>query len=239
MQRTLRHRSGRVKRRCVHGDSLRAMGLPAGRAGLLLLMTSALLTSTALPALAQLRGQPDAADFALAWARGSYASPVVCRFPDGAKRGLRRVLIAPGPKTSEQRVDRMQFMDLAAAGAERCADELGAEEPNVVGALYFTYTPRRPNSDTAERDFKHDVESGAVPFEVVRGLLRIGPAGSAADTLKEVDFAGGKLRIATIPPGSDDARRIADLAGGRRLRLEVEAKDGTRLGLALVEVERR
>jgi hypothetical protein len=182
---------------------------------------------------------PDATDFALGWARGGFASPVVCRFPDGAKRGLRRVVIAPGPPTSEERVDRMQFFDLAADGAERCTDELGADEPNVVGVLYVTHKTTRPNSDTAEHDFKHDVERGPIPFVVVRGRLRVGPASTAPDKLPEVEFAGAKLSLEKIHPGSDDARRIADVPGGRQLRLEIDAKDGTRIALPLVEVERR
>src|SRR4030095_7439994 len=90
------------------------------------------LVGAAPPALAQGR-MPDATDFALGWGRGGFASPVVCRFPDGAKRGLRRVVIAPGPPTSEERVDRMQFFDLAADGAERCTDELGGDAPNLGG----------------------------------------------------------------------------------------------------------
>lgn len=215
------------------------MAFFAGRVGVLLLMTGGLLAGAAQPARAQLRGLPDGADIALAWARGGYASPVVCRFPDGAKRGLRRVIVAPGPATSEQRVDRMQFMDLAAGGAERCTDELGGDEPNIVGVLYVTHVPRRPNSDTAERDFKKDVERGPIAYQVVHGRLRIGSAGSAVDALPEVDFAGAKMQLATIAKTSDDARRLADLPGGRQLRLEIEPKSGPRIALPLVEVERR
>jgi hypothetical protein len=188
---------------------------------------------------AQSRGAPDATDLALAWARGGFASPAVCRFGDRARRGLRRVLIAPGPRTSELRVDRVQFFDLAAKGAERCLDELGAEERNVIGTLYVTHVPKRPRSDTPERDLKQDLERGPLVFPVVRGRLRVGPASAAAETLPEVDFAGGTLRLGLIEPGSDDARRIADVPGLRQLRLEAEAKDGTRIAFPLVEVERR
>ena len=197
------------------------------------------LLCAATPAGAQPRGEPDAADFALAWARGGFASPVVCRFAQGAQRGLRRVLIEPGPRTSERRVDRVSFVDLGAKGAERCTDELGADEPNVVGTLYITHVPRRPHSDTAERDFKQDVERGPIVFEVVRGRLRVGPAANAVDSLPDVDFAGARFELATIRPGSDDARRVADVPGTRSLRLEIEAKDGTRIAFPLVEVERR
>lgn len=198
------------------------------------------LCGVATLAFAQPRGGgPDVADFALAWARGGFVSPVVCRFGERAERGLRRVIIEPGPRTSERRVDRVKFVDLAAPGAERCTDELGTEEPNVVGTILISYTLRRPRSDTPERDFKHELERGAIEFEVVHGRLRMGPAGGEAAALPERDFEGGKLSLATIRPGSDDARRVADLPGARALRLEVAAKDGTRFAFALVELERR
>jgi hypothetical protein len=198
--------------------------------------------SIALPcglAVAQGRTGPDAVDFALAWARGGFASPVVCRFADRAQRGLRRVVIAPGPRTSELRVNRVQFFDLEATGAERCHDELGADEPNVIGTLYVTYTARRPRSDTPERDLKQDLERGPLEFAIERGRLRIGPAAEPAASLRDVDFAGGKLELGPIAAGSDDAKRIADVPGSREVRLVAEAKDGTRVAVPLVEMEQR
>ncbi len=209
------------------------------RVGVLLLATGGLLLGAAAPGRAQTRGAPDETDLALAFARGGFASAVVCRFPDGAKRGLRRVIVTAGPPTSEERVDRIQFVDLGAGGADGCVDELGGDEPNVVGAIYATHKAKRPNSDTAERDFKHDVEHGPIAFDVVRGTLRIGRAGGGADTMKEVDFAGAKMTLETIRAGSDDARGIADLPGTRQLRLAIDAKDGTRIAMPLVEVEQR
>lgn len=188
---------------------------------------------------AQSRGGPDATDLALAWARGGFASPAVCRFGQDAERGLRRVLIAPGPRTSEQRVNRLQLFDLGAKGAESCRDELGAEEVNAIGSIYFTHMPKRPRSDTPDRDLKQDLERGPLAFQVVRGRLRVGPASAATAELREVDFAGASLELGVIEAGSDEARRIADIPGARRLRLEIEAKDGTRIVLPLVEVERR
>jgi hypothetical protein len=210
-------------------------------------MSAALLLSAAL-ALAPARataqapgssGSPDAVDLALAWSRGGFASPVVCRFGERAERGLRRVLIAKGPRTSEQRVNRVNFFDLDATGSTGCVDELGAEERNVIGTIYITHKPRRPHSDTPERDMKQDIERGPIEYQIVSGRLRVGSASLTADALREVDFGGGTLRIAMIEPGSDDARRIADLPGLRQLRLEVVAEDDTRVVVPLVEVERR
>lgn len=203
-----------------------------------LLLFASLALAPAL-ATAQARSGPDAVDLALAWSRGAFASSVVCRFGERAERGLRRVLIAKGPRTSEQRVNRVQFFDLEATGSNGCLDELGAEEPNVIGAIYVTHKSRRPHSDTPERDLKQDLERGPLEYEIVSGRLRVGSASQPPDALRDVDFGGGKLRIGMIEPNSDDARRIADLAGMRQLRLEAVAEDDTRIVLPLVEVERR
>lgn len=191
----------------------------------------------ATPALAQ-QG-PDTVDLALAWARGGFASPVICRFGDKVERGIRRVVIGPGPRSAPQRVDRVSFVDLGASGGTRCRDELGVEEKNVAGSLLITYTPKRPRSDTPQRDLELEMKSGPLPFAIVAGKLRIGDATVPTESLPEVDFEGGKLSLAIIERGSDDARRLGDLAGERRLRIEVEAPDGTRFGLPLVEYERR
>jgi hypothetical protein len=193
-------------------------------------------SATAQPSAA---AGPDAVDFALGWARGGYASPVVCRFGDEVQRGVRRVVIAPGPRSSAQRVDRITFFDLGATGASRCHDDLGAEEPNVVGTLLISYTAKRPRSDTPQRDIEQELKSGPLVFDVASGRLRIGSAAAAPESLREVDFAGGKLRLGELAPGSDEARRLGDFASPRRLHLDAEAPDGTRVGMPLADFERR
>lgn len=193
----------------------------------------------AAPALAQQSAGPDTVDLALAWARGGYASPVICRFGDKVERGIRRVVIGPGPRSALQRVDRVSFVDLGASGGTRCHDELGVEEKNVAGSLLIAYTPKRPRSDTPQRDLEQELKAGPLPFAIVGGKLRIGDATLPPESLPEVDFEGGKLSLAIIERGSDDARRLGDLPGERRLRIEVEARDGTRFGMPLVEYERR
>ena len=190
------------------------------------------------PAFAQ-SGGPDTVDLALAWARGGYASPVICRFGDKVERGIRRIVISPGPRSVERRVDRVNFVDLGASGGTRCHDELGVEEQNVVGTLLIAYTAKRPRSDTPQRDLEQELKSGPLTFDIVGGKLRLGAATQAAESLPEVDFEGGKLRLGMVERGSDDARRLSDFASERRLRLEAEARDGTRFAMPLVEYERR
>ncbi len=204
------------------------------------LLVFALLFSTT-PALAQPSASagPDAVEFALAWARGGFVSPVVCRFGEEVQRGVRRVVIGPGPRSSAQRVDRIQFFDIGAVGASRCHDDLGAEEPNIVGTLLISYTAKRPRSDTPQRDIQQELKAGPLVFDIVSGRLRVGAAGAPPASLPDVEFAGGKLRIGDVAAGSDDARRLGDFATPRRLRLDAEAPDGTRIGVVLAEIERR
>jgi hypothetical protein len=197
-----------------------------------------LLATSSATAQPSASAGPDAVEFALAWARGGYASPVVCRFGEEVQRGVRRVVIAAGPRTSAQRVDRITFFDLGASGASRCHDDLGAEEPNVVGTLLVSYTAKRPRSDTPQRDIEQELKSGPLVFDIASGRLRIGSAAAAPESLREIDFARGKLRLGELAPGSDEARRLGDFASQRRLHLDAEAPDGTRIRLPLADFER-
>jgi hypothetical protein len=210
---------------------------PRSRRPFALVLASAL--AAAGPAGAQGR-QPDVVDFALGWMRGGFRSPVVCTFAGTPRQGLRRVLIVAGPPTSERRVDRITFLDLEAAGAERCRGTLGGDVPNVVGSLLVGYTPRRPNSDTPERDFQQLLREGPLPLSIESGRLRIGAGPDPPERLSDVDFTGGRGEIGELPPGSDDARLLRREFGARRqLRLVLRAPDGTSLELPLVEFEPR
>ena len=182
---------------------------------------------------------PDTADLALAWARGGFASPVICRFGDKVGRGLRRVVITAGPRSAARRVDRVTFVDLGASGGTRCHDELGTEEPNVIGSLIIAYTPKRPRSDTPKRDLEQELKNGPLVFDIVAGKLRMGSATEPVESLPDVDFEGGQLRLGVIARGSDEARRLSDFISDRRLQLEVEARDGQHFQMPLAEYERR
>jgi hypothetical protein len=182
---------------------------------------------------------PDLVDLVLAWSRGGFRSPLVCSFADQTRQGLRRLLIAPGPPQSERRVNRLTFFDLDAQAAQHCSNGLGADEPNIVGTLMLGYTSKRPHSDTPQRDFDQELRGGHIDFEIVAGGLRVGPVAAPTQSLPEHDFTGGTARIAVIDPGSDEARLLLELGPRRRLQLTLEARDGTRLMLPLVEFEHR
>ena len=55
------------------------------------------------------------------------------------------------------------------------------------------------------------------------------------EALQEVDFSGGTARILTVERGTDAFRRLAEYGDRRKLTLVIEAQDGTRLNLDLVQ----
>jgi len=191
----------------------------------------------ALAAIAAPAAEPDLVDLVLGWSRGSFRSPLLCTFAGEAHQGLRRVVIAAGPPQSERRVDRLTFFDLDAPTAERCTTTFGGDAPNVIGSLLLGYTSKRPHSDTPKRDFDEELRTGHVDFEIVAGRLRVGPVTTPPKELPDHDFAHGSARMAVIAAGSDEARLMQEFGTSRRLRLTLEAPDGTRLELLLVEFE--
>jgi hypothetical protein len=72
---------------------------------------------------------------------------------------------------------------------------------------------------------------------VVSGRLRVGPSADP-EALRVIDFRGGEVRFEEIRRGSDAWRRTADLPATRRLKLSLEATDGTRLEFDLVALGR-
>jgi len=193
----------------------------------------------ALAWAAPVAAAPDETDLVLHWLRGGWRSPLLCTFAGQPVQGVRRVVIAPGPPQSERRVDRITFSALDAGDAERCRNPLGGDAPNLIGSVLVGYTPKRPHSDTPQREFEQKLKAGHLQLEVVAGRLRVGPTSAAPDSLPEVEFAGGRAEVGEIPPGSDVARTLVDFGPRRRLWLALEAPDGTRVELPLVQFERR
>jgi hypothetical protein len=184
--------------------------------------------------------QPRALDLnllALDWARGRYLSPVICETDGELTRGGRRLLITPGPRHASPPVGRILFSDLEVPAASRCFDELGRDQPNVLGHVDFRH-PGRSRPDSAQRDFKAALRrEHGFDFHIAGGILRVEPVGGGE--AREVDFRGGEVRLHAIPAGSDDARVLGDLAGLRKLLLVIEAPDGTRLRLPLLMTDLR
>lgn len=209
------------------------------RAGLLLPSLAALLLGGTLAATAraQLGGpEVDLNLLALQWTRGSWRAPLVCTIDGSARRGLRRVLVSPGPRHARPPTFRIQLFDLEIPAGTRCTDEAGRPQPNAEGTLYFhLLATSRP--DIAQHDFQTLLRrEGGFEFRIRRGRLRL--ADDLLDTpgpnRRIVDFGGGTARFALVKRGTDARRRLADFSDRRLMTLALESADGVRLDLDLV-----
>ena len=181
---------------------------------------------------------------AIEWARGRFLSPVICEIGGEVTRGGRAITILPGPRHARPALGRVLFRDLDAAGATRCFDDLGGEQPNIEGRVDFRL-PGRSHPETARRDFEVELRrSSGFEFHVAAGRLRLQPVGEPVDgdppeAGRLVDFTGGTATLRLVAEGSDDARLLADLTGLRKLALELRAQDGTTLRFPLVMTRTR
>jgi hypothetical protein len=201
--------------------------------------TTLLLFAIAGTAAAQGGIQPDLNELALDWARGRYASPLLCEIGGRSLRGLRRLLIAPGPRDARPPVARIVFVDLEPGEATRCFTDLGESAPNVTGSLQIRL-PGHSRRDTATRDFATALRrKGGFEFDVSDGQLRITEIGKEADGEHRVDFQGGHARLYPVAKGSDDARLLSEFKSPRKLSLELDAPDGTRLRLPVFMTDQR
>lgn len=183
-------------------------------------------------------GGPDLNDLALRWVRGRYASPIVCEIGGQPVRGLRRVVVTPGSRDARPPGGRIIFVDIDAGEAQRCVTALGDDAPNVVGRLEF-YLPGRSRPDTASRDFAIALRrEGGFAYDVREGQLRIESVGDGSAP-RVVDFRGGQARIHQVRPATDAARLLGDLPSPRKLLLELEAPDGTKLRFPLALMAER
>jgi hypothetical protein len=180
---------------------------------------------------------PDENTLALFWSRGDFRAPLVCEIAGEAHRGFRRVLVEPGPSRISPEVNHLRFYDLEVPPGSQCVTETRGPTPNVLGVLSFLRRGRsRP--DTGQRDFTAALRrDGGYSFEVVSGRLRVGPSADP-EALRVIDFRGGEVRFEEIRRGSDAWRRTADLPATRRLKLSLEATDGTHLEFDLVALGR-
>ncbi|MEN8182108.1 MAG: hypothetical protein ABFS46_06190 [Myxococcota bacterium] len=171
---------------------------------------------------------------ALHWARGDFRAPLVCELEGVAHRGFRRIAVDVGPRQIKPPVNRLRFYDLDIPPEAACVTETRGPTPNVIGFLSFLRRgPPRP--DMAQREFTSILKrEGGFSYDVARGRLRILSPGSEE---REIDFQGGTVRFSKIRRGSDDWRRLAEFPAQRKLKLVVEAPDGTRLEFDLVSSE--
>jgi hypothetical protein len=181
---------------------------------------------------------PTLQDLAVAWARGSYGSPLICEIDGQPVRGMRRVQIVPAARKGRLTEARVIFVEMDVSADTRCFNDLGEAAPNISGAVRLRL-PGPSREDTAKRDFKQLLRrTGGVEFDVTAGRLRLQAGGAAPESPDTEDFSGGKAFLETVGPGSDSYRLLADFASPRKLSLELRSKKGTliRLPLFLTEI---
>ncbi len=165
-------------------------------------------------------------DLAIDFAQGEYISPLVCKIDGRPMRGLRRVVIEPGPATARPPVARIRFVDLEPEDASRCFNELGQSEPNLIGSVDIRHSMTKIR-DTVFRDLKaHMRRKKGFDFQIVSGELRVEEVRDGPDSSEILDFQGGAARIYLVRPGSDAARLLADFRGKRKLTLVLEDSAG-------------
>jgi hypothetical protein len=195
--------------------------------------------SPAEPQLPHFGGEPTLNELAIDWARGRYASPVICQFGEDPVRGLRRVMISPGPAHSRPPVGRIVFVDLEIEEASRCFTELSGDSPNLIGSLEFRL-PGSRRADTARRDFRDQIRrKKGFEFEIASGGLRVQAVSQPPSKARGVDFRGGRVSLKELDPASDRGRLLAGFDSPRKLLLEISARDGTKLSFPLYMTDLR
>lgn len=217
---TVRRGPGRVK---AKAGSLAAVRAPLAIASLALGLLLASGPRAAEPTLTELT---------LTWASGLYKGPVVCRLEEGPRRVARTVRISPPKRSGHRPMFVLEVESLDVDGA-RCSNELGVEEPDVLGRLRIAATGHhRP--DIARKDFEHQLrKEGGFRFEVPAGRLRLQ---SAEGEARDVNFAGGSATLERVAAGSDADRILGRTGGFPKRTLTLEAQDGTRLVFHMVLV---
>ena len=215
-----------------------AASVSAGRALAILVLVCA----AALPAGGQRPGAAQeitVAELALGWSHGRFASPVICQLDGRPVRGLRRIVISPGPAHVRPLVNRIVFVDMEVEEATRCIAELQGDVPNVTGQVQFRLHSTR-RSDTAQRDFREQLRrKQGFEFDIVSGGLKIQPVTRPETPALGVDFRGGKLSLHEIQKGTDASRLLAPFPSPRKLLLELSARDGTKLSFPLYMTDPR
>lgn len=196
----------------------------------------------AAPAAAQRptgQGEITVAELALDWARGRFATPVVCQLNGEAVRGLRRIVITPGPSSIRPPANRIVFIDMEVSEASRCITELEGPTPNLTGSLLIRLLTTR-RTDTASRDFKEALRrKHGFDFAVISGRLDVQPVTDPPTPAQTVDFRGGQASLHEMPEGSDAGRLLARFPSPRKLLLEISARDGTKLSFPLYMTDLR
>jgi hypothetical protein len=168
----------------------------------------------------------DLNEMALRWTQGQWGAPLVCDLAGDVRRGVRKILVTPGPRDARPPSNKLAFVPMNLPEKVHCATDTGEPQFEVTGALLF-HLDAISRPDIANHEFQETLQrEGGFDFTIERGSLKL------AD--RSVDFAKGTARFELVRRGSDASRRLADF-DGPKLGLRLEARDGTRLAFDLVQ----
>lgn len=210
------------------------MTASARRPGRSLVAALAALGAAGVAAAQAGSGEPTLTDLALLWAMGEYRGPVVCQVDGGPRRLARSLRIRPPEQRGYRTLFRLELRPLEVGGAH-CVNDLGVEEPDVVGSAQIGFV-HRARPDTARKDFELELRrEGGFRYQVTSGEITV----TGAEGPRRVDLAGGVADLRRVEPGSDAARMLGDAEGLPKRTLVLEARDGTRLEFNLVYIAPR
>lgn len=207
------------------------------------------LLALALPVAGQQPGPPKVDETTLAYRflEGRYRMPVTCKLEDGSLLELEEaVVIRAGPDRKGQSAVRATFFGIDAPGARSCFNLVNPELRDQRGVLYLNYRSLR-RADLGVRDFRRELERGALEYRVLDGRLRLREIGGDEAEAVELDFDGAEARflVSSIPRASDGDKLLEEFearlpaATRRRLEIRIEGPEGLQLGGYYLEDEAR
>ncbi len=188
---------------------------------------------------APLRAQtgPTLQDLAVAWASGSYGSPLICEIDGEPVRGMRRLQITPVLQKGRPTEAKITFVEMDVPPETRCFNDLGITAPNIAGWIRLRLLGTS-HPDSAKRDFKQKLKrEGGIEFDVPAAHVRTQSTRDATRVWKPLRLRGGEAFMRLVRPGSDNARLLADFDSPRKLSLELQSDEGQTIALPLFLTE--
>ncbi len=178
------------------------------------------------------RAQQDLNGLVVQWAKGSYASPVICTMKrtetteSKSLRGIRRVELDRKLRHGRDLVATLEFVDMEVDDATRCFDATAHAISNLVGKLELR-VPGASHPETARSDFRSLLKrKKGFEFEVIAGKLRAQEVTDPPSTFRPVNVSRATVSLTAISPGMDAARELAEFSSPRKTMLELKLRGG-------------
>ena len=180
---------------------------------------------------------PTLQDLAVAWASGSYGSPLICEIDGEPVRGMRRLQITPVLQKGRPTEAKVTFVEMDVPPETRCFNDLGAPAPNIAGWVRLRLLGAS-HPDSAKRDFKQKLKrEGGIDFDIPAARVRTQSTGDPARVWKPLALRDGNVFLRLVGPGSDNARLLADFESPRKLSLEMNPGEGESISLPIFLTE--